>query len=119
MLSPNEVERFLNVHAYILASTRAPMSRLASRLYPGHMSASGSDELRPSSMLHRIGMSGAAAISVLVTLGVIQGMPGRSPAVIAVSAVSLIVAVSGMAWAVLSDSGIGSRLVALTAAGLD
>jgi signal transduction histidine kinase len=78
----------------------------------------GSDELQPSAMLQRIGMLGCAAISVLVTLGVIHGMLRQPPAVVAVSAVALVVAVSGMAWVVLSEWGNTSRVVALTAAGL-
>lgn len=69
-------------------------------------------------MLQRIGVSGSAAISVLVTLGVVHGMLGRSPTVIAVSVVTLVIAVSGMGYAVLSESGTGSRLVALAAAGV-
>ena len=69
-------------------------------------------------MLGRIGMSGCAAISVLVTLGVIHGMLRQSPAVIAVSALALVVAVSGMAWAVLSDWGYGSHVAGLIVAGL-
>ncbi len=69
-------------------------------------------------MLQRIAISGCAAISVLVTLGVIDGTRGRSPAVIAFAAVSLVVAVAGMGYAIMGQSGTGARLVALTAAGL-
>jgi signal transduction histidine kinase len=75
-------------------------------------------ELQHSQMLHRIGLSGTAVISLLVTLGVIHGMTGRSPAVVAGAAVALVVALSGVGYAVTAASGPGSRLVALTAAGL-
>jgi signal transduction histidine kinase len=82
------------------------------------MSRPVSDELQPSAMLQRIGVSGCAVISLLVTLGVIHGMLGRSPAVIAGAVVALVVAVSGMGHAVITESGTAARLVALTAAGL-
>jgi signal transduction histidine kinase len=78
----------------------------------------GDLELQHSEMLHRIGLSGTAAISMLVTLGVIHGMTGRSPAVIAGAAIALVVALSGMGYVVLAESRAGSRLVALTVAGL-
>jgi signal transduction histidine kinase len=81
------------------------------------MSHPGGDELQPSPMLHRIGMSGCAAISLLVLIGVIHGMLGRSPAVVAGSAVALVVAISGMAYAVFTASGTASRLAALTITG--
>jgi signal transduction histidine kinase len=77
----------------------------------------GNDELQHSAMLQRIGTSGCAAISVLVTLGVLHGMLGRSQAVIAGSAVALVVALAGMGYVVYSGSGIGSRLVALITTG--
>jgi signal transduction histidine kinase len=67
-------------------------------------------------MLHRIAISGYAAISVVVTFGVIHGMLGRSAAVMAAAAASLVVAASGIGWAVISEAGTGSRLVALAAA---
>jgi signal transduction histidine kinase len=68
-------------------------------------------------MLHRIGMSGCAAISLLVLVGVIHGMLGRSPAVVAGSAVALVVAISAMAYAIFATSRTVSRLAALTTAG--
>jgi signal transduction histidine kinase len=78
----------------------------------------GDYQLQPSAMLHRLGLSGCAAISLLVTLGVIHGMTGRSPAVVASSAIALVVALSGMGYVVLAESRAGSRLAALTVAGL-
>lgn len=71
----------------------------------------------PSAMLRRIAISGCAAISVLITLGVIHGMLGRSPAVIAATTVLLVVALAGMAYPIMSESGHGARLVALAATG--
>jgi signal transduction histidine kinase len=81
------------------------------------MSHPGGAELQPSAMLQRIGLSACAAISLLVTLGVIHGMVGRSPAVVAGSAVALVAALSGMGYAILAASGTRSRLVALSTAG--
>jgi signal transduction histidine kinase len=82
------------------------------------MSHPGSAELRPAPMLQRIGISGCVAISLLVLVGVIHGMLGRSPAVVAGSAVALVVAVSCMGYAVVGSGGTRSRLAALTTAGL-
>jgi signal transduction histidine kinase len=94
------------------------MAAPASRIYAGHMARPGDVELQYSAMLQRIGISGCAAISVLVTLGVIHGMTGQSPAVIAGATVALVVALSAMGYAVMRASGTGASLTALTTAGI-
>jgi signal transduction histidine kinase len=94
------------------------MPSAASRIYAGRVPLLGSDELEPSSLLHRIGISGYGAISLVVTLGVIHGMQGRSPAVIAAAAASFVVAIYAIGWVVIRGAGASSRLVALTVAGL-
>jgi signal transduction histidine kinase len=70
-------------------------------------------------MMYRIGLLASAVICVLVTVGVIQEMMGRSPAVIAASTVALLVAVGGIGWAVTYTGWTYVRsMAALTAAGL-
>jgi ABC-type lipoprotein release transport system permease subunit len=60
-----------------------------------------SDESQQSAMLRLITLSASAIIVVFVTLGVIQGMLGKTAPVIAASAAALAVAVAGLAWVVV------------------
>ncbi len=74
---------------------------------------------QPSATLQRIALPACAVIFVLVTLGVISGVRGQSPPVMATAAVALLVAIAGVAWVVASPLRTGTLdLIALTAAGL-
>jgi signal transduction histidine kinase len=78
-----------------------------------------SDESQQSAMLRLITLSASAIIVVFVTLGVIQGMLGKTAPVIAASAVALAVAVAGLAWVVVIGAETTARtMIALTAVGL-
>jgi signal transduction histidine kinase len=77
------------------------------------------DESQQSAMLRLITLSASAIIVVFVTLGVIQGMLGKTAPVIAASAVALAVAVAGLAWIVVIGTETTARtMIALTAVGL-
>ncbi len=83
------------------------------------MAQPASDDPPHSAVLQRIAIPACVAILVLVTLGVIHGMVGRSPAVIAAAAVALVVSFGGIGFIVASRSGVQTpAVVALTAAGL-
>jgi signal transduction histidine kinase len=70
-------------------------------------------------MLRLITLSASAIIVVFVTLGVIQGMLGKTAPVIAASAAALAVAVAGLAWVVVIGTETTARTtIALTAVGL-
>ena len=78
-----------------------------------------SDESQQSAMLRLITLSASAIIVVFVTLGVIQGMLGKTAPVIAASAAALAVAVAGLAWIVVIGTETTARtMTALTAVGL-
>jgi signal transduction histidine kinase len=78
-----------------------------------------SDESQQSAMLRLITLSASAIIVVFVTLGVIQGMLGKTAPVIAASAAALAVAVAGLAWVVVIGTETTARtMIALTAVGL-
>jgi hypothetical protein len=83
------------------------------------MAQPASEDLRHSAVLRRIAMPACVAISVLVTLGVIHGIEGQSPPVIAAEAVALVVALGGIGWTLADQSGMyAPDFVGLTAAGL-
>ena len=70
-------------------------------------------------MLRRIALPACAIIVVFVTIGTIGGMVGQTPAAIAASAAALLVAVAGLAWAVLIGTETSAQtMTALTAVGL-
>jgi len=72
-----------------------------------------------SPALRRIAIPTCAAVFVLVGFGVVHGMLGQPPLVIAAAAVALAVAVAGIGWVIACDLESGTTaLVALTAAGL-
>ena len=78
-----------------------------------------SDESQQSAMLRLITLSASAIIVVFVTLGVIQGMLGKTAPVIAASAAALAVAVAGLAWiVVIGTETTAQTMTALTAVGL-
>jgi signal transduction histidine kinase len=78
-----------------------------------------SDESQQSAMLRLITLSASAIIVVFVTLGVVQGMLGKTAPVIAASAAALAIAVAGLAWiVVIGTETTAQTMTALTAVGL-
>lgn len=77
------------------------------------------EELPRSEVLRSISLTACAVIVALVILSTVDGMIGRSPLVVAVSAAALAVSVAGLAWAiVIGTQTTAQTLAALTVIGL-
>ncbi len=78
-----------------------------------------SDELPQSAMLRSISLTASTVIVVLVIIGTVGGMIGKSAPVVAADAAALAVSVAGLAWVVVIGAETSLQtLIALTAVGL-